>query len=176
MLTIHPHTSHRLQPLDKSVYGSFKSSYSRAIDGWLRSNPGKMVTIYEIPSLVTEAQLSAMTQRNILSGFQSTGIFPFNRGLFTDADFAPANPTDREIVEVNHMQQPTRQTDIASEMNVANTIAVPTARGETDPHTPQPGTSTMSAIRAFAPKVGDPDVPMPRATEVAKFPRRINNF
>ena len=30
MLTIPPHTSHRLQPLDKSVFGPLKSSYNRA--------------------------------------------------------------------------------------------------------------------------------------------------
>ena len=122
MLTIPPHTSHRLQPLDKSIYGPFKSSYSRAMDGWLRSNPGKTVKIYEIPSLVTEIQLSAMTPRNMLSRFQSTGIFPFNRDLFTDTEFFPSNLTDREIAEVNPIQQPT---DIGSEMDVVNTVAVP---------------------------------------------------
>ena len=41
LLTIPPHTSHRLQPLDRSVYGPLKTAYNRAIDGWLRSNPGK---------------------------------------------------------------------------------------------------------------------------------------
>ena len=30
--TIPPHTSHRLQPLDKSVFGPFKSAYNNAID------------------------------------------------------------------------------------------------------------------------------------------------
>ena len=50
------------------------------------------------------AQLSAMTTRNILSGFQHAGIFPFNRELFTEADFAPATLTDRDIPDVNPMQ------------------------------------------------------------------------
>lgn len=39
MLTIPPHTSHRLQPLDTAVYGPFKTYYNRAIDGWMRSYP-----------------------------------------------------------------------------------------------------------------------------------------
>ena len=100
LLTIPPHTSHRLQPLDRSVYGPFKGAYNRAMDGWLRSNPGKTVTIYDIPLLVNEAQMSAVIPRNILSGFQSTGICPFNRELFSDIDFAPALTTDRDI-EIN---------------------------------------------------------------------------
>jgi hypothetical protein len=55
MLTIPPHTSHRLQPLDKSVFGPFKAAYNRPMDAWLRSYPGKTVTIYGIPSIVTNA-------------------------------------------------------------------------------------------------------------------------
>ena len=90
MLTIPPHTSHRLQPLDCAVYGPFKAAYDRAMDGWLRSNPGKTVTIYEIPTIVSEAHLSAMTPRNITAGFKSTGIHPFNRDLFAEGDFAPS--------------------------------------------------------------------------------------
>ena len=45
LLTIPPHTSGKLQPLDKCVYGPFKTKYKRAMDDWLRSNPGKAYTI-----------------------------------------------------------------------------------------------------------------------------------
>jgi len=105
LLTIPPHTSHRLQPLDRSVYGPFKGAYNRAMDGWLRSNPGKTVTIYDIPSLVNEAQMSAFIPRNVLSGFQCTGIYPFNRELFSDIEFAPAVTTDHDI----EIEQPTEE-------------------------------------------------------------------
>ena len=74
LLTIPPHTSHRLQPLDCSVYGPFKSAYNRALDGWVRSNPGKTVSIYEIPALVNQAQMVAVTAANIVAGFRITGI------------------------------------------------------------------------------------------------------
>jgi len=70
-LTIPPKTSHRLQPLVRSVYGSFKTTYNRAMGGWLRSNQGKRLTIYEKPALVKQAQMMAMTPRNISSGFEA---------------------------------------------------------------------------------------------------------
>ena len=54
MLTIPPKTSHRSQALDVSVFGSFKVSCNRAIENWMRSNPGKTVTIYDIPAFVEE--------------------------------------------------------------------------------------------------------------------------
>ena len=97
LLTIPPHSSHKLQSLDKTVYGPFKKAFNSAMDCWLRSHPGRTVTIYEIPELVNEAQIMAITSRNIISGFKSTGIFPYNRNLFSDVDFAPSNLTDRPL-------------------------------------------------------------------------------
>ncbi|GFS09885.1 tigger transposable element-derived protein 6-like protein [Elysia marginata] len=87
LLTIPPHTSHRPQPLDRSVYGPFKTAYNRAMDGWLRSNPGKTVTIYDIPALVNQAQMTAITPANLTAGSQATGIHPFNRDIFSEIDF-----------------------------------------------------------------------------------------
>ena len=36
-----------------------------------------------------------MLPRNILPGFESTGIWPYNRDVFSEEDFAPAIATDR---------------------------------------------------------------------------------
>lgn len=95
LLTIPPHTSHRTQPLDKTVYGPFKTYYNRALDGWMRANPGKTASIYQIAGCVNEAFMSAMTPRNIISGFRSTGIYPYNQDIFSDDDFAPSMVSDR---------------------------------------------------------------------------------
>lgn len=46
MLSFPPHTSHRLQPLDKSVYGPFKKFYFATIDYWMTNNPGKTFVYY----------------------------------------------------------------------------------------------------------------------------------
>ena len=97
LLTIPPKTSHKLHPLDKMVFGSFKNSYNKAMDNWMRSNPGKTITMYEIASLVNEAQMAAMVPRNIILGFSSTGNWPFNPEIFSESDFAPAIVTDREF-------------------------------------------------------------------------------
>ena len=98
LLTIPPKTSHKLQPLDVSVYGPFKTGYNIAMDNWMRSNPGKNVTIYEVLSLVKEAQMVAMTPRSIMSGFCSTGNWPYNSQIFDETNFALAFVTDRDII------------------------------------------------------------------------------
>ena len=72
--TLRPHTSHRLQILDITVFGPFKSAFNSAMDAWLRSNSGRSITIYEIALLVCTAQLRALTAGNIVSGFGVTGV------------------------------------------------------------------------------------------------------
>lgn len=52
LLSFPPHTSHRLQPLDVSVYGPFKKFYHEAKCGWLKSHPESTVSIYDIPIIV----------------------------------------------------------------------------------------------------------------------------
>ena len=47
ILTIPPDTSHYLQPLDRTCYGPFKTTFGVAMDGWMRSHLGRIVTIYD---------------------------------------------------------------------------------------------------------------------------------
>lgn len=92
LLSFPPHCSHQLQPLDKSVYGPLKTYYYQACDTWMREkdNVGKQMTIHVIPKMLTYAFPKAMTPENICAGFRATGIYPFDRNVFSDADFMPS--------------------------------------------------------------------------------------
>lgn len=97
-----PNTSHRLQPLDRSVYGPFKTFYFASVDDWMTNNPGKIVTIYDIPGIVKLELPKAINPTNIISTFQATGIAPFNRDIFTNADFLSSSDTDMEMTSQNN--------------------------------------------------------------------------
>lgn len=96
VLTLHPHTTAKMQPLDVGLNGPFKVYYNSAVDSWLLRNPGLPMTIYEIAECVGLAYSKAMTPINITSAFKKTGIFPFDADIFTDIDFMPSEVTDRE--------------------------------------------------------------------------------
>lgn len=55
VLSFPPHCSHRLQPLDRTVFGPFKKFYNSFVDSWMTNNPGKTMTIYDIPGIITSA-------------------------------------------------------------------------------------------------------------------------
>ncbi|KAB0805686.1 hypothetical protein PPYR_02656 [Photinus pyralis] len=50
VMSLPPHCSHKLQPLDRSVYGPLKKYINTACDSWMRNNPGKTIGLqrYEI--------------------------------------------------------------------------------------------------------------------------------
>lgn len=87
MLTFPPHCSHRLQPLDVTVYGPVKGAYATAHDTWMKQNAGNAMQIMHIPLIVGTALDRGATTANIKSGFRCTGICPFDSGIFQDSDF-----------------------------------------------------------------------------------------
>ena len=97
LLSFPPHCSHKLQPLDRAVYGPFKRYYYSACDCWMKENRGKTMTIYDIPDMVGRAFPRAFTPVNIQSGFKVAGIFPFDRDIFSDLEFLPSDVTDRFV-------------------------------------------------------------------------------
>ena len=70
-------------------------------DNWIRCHPGKTMSIYDILLIVKEALPLAVTPRNITVGLECTGIFPFNRDIFTDLNFLPSAVTDRPAPEAS---------------------------------------------------------------------------
>lgn len=90
MLSFPPHCTHKMQPLDKSVFRSFKYNVNNACDNWMRSNPGRKISIYDIPGIVNISLPTAANVKNIQAGFASTGIYPLNDQIFDEIDFMPS--------------------------------------------------------------------------------------
>lgn len=128
LLTLPPHTSHKLQPLDRCVYGPFKTYLNRALDDWMRSNPGRSVSIYEMAGLSTTAFSRSMTPVNIHSGFRCTGIYPLDSQIFGDDDFISASVTDQPPPFIlTRAEEPAVQPPATTQITL--------------PHSPQPSTS-----------------------------------
>ena len=94
LLCFPPHTTHALQPLDCVFYGPLKTYYNQACESFMTHNPFKRITDYDVAALFNRAYVSAATLDKGVSGFEQTGIYPFNRHRIHEYRFAPSIITD----------------------------------------------------------------------------------
>ena len=90
LLSLPPHCSHKLQPLDVAFMKPLSTYYTQAVETWLRQHPGRRVTVFQLASLFGKEYLKSATAQNAASGFRKTGIYPLGRHIFQDNEFAPA--------------------------------------------------------------------------------------
>lgn len=112
-LSFPPHTTHKLQPLDVSVYGPIKKYFEQEIATFHKVHPGRTISQLDVASIFNPAYLKGASPMNAINGFRVAGIWPFNRNLFQDCDFAPASVTDnpQESQSVSNTLQPVHQND-----------------------------------------------------------------
>lgn len=101
MLSLPPHCTHKLQPLDVCVMKPFKDAYNEAASRWMRQNPFMRISDYEIAGLVNDAFTKICRMDLSKKGFECSGIYPLNSQIFTDLDFIASQgldvPEPREI-------------------------------------------------------------------------------
>ena len=89
MLSLPPHCSHRMQPLDLTYFKPLSTYFNQAIDKFMRTHPGSCVQPLNIAGLLDEAFKLASVVATAVKGFEKAGIWPPNRSVFSDADFMP---------------------------------------------------------------------------------------
>ena len=95
IICLHPHTTHRLQPLDVSFMKPLKTYLNQAITKWLRHR--RVVTKFQLAAMFGEACAKAATMTSSTNGFRRTGIYPTDRHVFKDCDFDASSVTDMEL-------------------------------------------------------------------------------
>lgn len=86
IISLPPHATHKMQPLDKSYMGAFKTHYSEEIRLWLRENQ-RALSHFDLADLIGKAFLKCQTAEIAINGFKATGIWPLNKHIFTESDF-----------------------------------------------------------------------------------------
>ncbi|KAG0729799.1 hypothetical protein GWK47_029612 [Chionoecetes opilio] len=153
IVTLPPHTTAKLQPLDVSVFGPFKSVLRSIQDDFKLSNTHVPITEHMLPEMACKAWDKVCNVTNITNGFRATGIFPVNRNIFPDDAFAGAEVTE---------QAPPDDDD-----DLPQTLAAPLTPSSLEPDQPQPGPSGIGRMSPafFASAASTPEAaPQPRQT------------
>lgn len=109
LLTLPPHASHKMQPLDKGFFAPLKTAFSSECDKWMTTNCGKPITQKQMAMLFNQAYSRTATIAICQKSFEATGLYPFNPDIFTDEEFLPAEVTNIPFEQAN---LETRNTEI----------------------------------------------------------------
>ncbi len=149
LLSLPPHCSHKLQPLDVAFMKPLSTYYTQAVETWLRQHPGRRVTVFQLASLFGKAYLKSATAQNAESGFRKTGIYPLDRHIFQYHAFAPAELANPARQGPNTIARPDDDVHISyapsrSEPDVQRPTAP--VRTEADVHIPDAPTSPVGDV------------------------------
>ena len=89
-------TTHELQPMDKSVFRSFETYWDEEILKFWRLHPDRQVNKDRFGKIFTPAWYKALTPTNVINGFKSTGLYPFDEDAIPPEAFAPSDITFRD--------------------------------------------------------------------------------
>ena len=110
--------------------------YDAAASRWLRNHPGRAISQYQINALFNEAYMKSANMLAILNGFRCTGIWPCNRDIFEESDYAVAEVfSNTEGQEQGHEcpEPPTLvsgtsvTTEVHSQPNAVTDVLIPPA-------------------------------------------------
>ena len=87
IVSLPPHTSHKLQPLDRSFFKPLKAAFNSACSSWLRNHPGRRIAVDQLGELFTAAYLKAATVENAISEFKCTSIVALNPDVLPNSEF-----------------------------------------------------------------------------------------
>lgn len=185
LVTFPPHCSHKMQPLDLTVFGPLKMRYNKACSDFMNDFSDQSsvprITIYDIAEMVGKSFPLAMTPSNIIKGFQISGIEPFNPYIFTDQDYLSSFVTDRPISrpEEEHthhpeedLQQQNRTRRHTPPRTSDNRTTNSSPRTPPDTHTttltrlsPLPGASNINVSESALTSIKSPEDiwPLPKA-------------
>lgn len=75
------------------MYGPFKIFFEQEINRFQKAHPGRIINQYDVAKLFSPAYLKSATPNNDIKGFQSTGIWPTNKDIWGEEDYAPSSTT-----------------------------------------------------------------------------------
>lgn len=131
MLSFPAHTTHRLQPLDKSFFKSLKNNYNEIESSWQRSNPGSLIKQANIAELLGNAYPKSVRMNIALNRFRATSLWPCDKNAIKENDL---------VASVHIVKQSDKERANTAGAKAQTRIRLPPARVASPPRVVTPPT------------------------------------
>ena len=91
LLCLPPHTTHVLQPLDRTVFKPLKAYYHQEGNIFIHNNPQASITKFVFGKIFNTAWRNGANVGNAIKGFECTGIHPLNPNKIPPHKFLPSS-------------------------------------------------------------------------------------
>ncbi|KIJ47463.1 hypothetical protein M422DRAFT_248880 [Sphaerobolus stellatus SS14] len=88
MISLPPHTTHKLQPLDVGVFVPLQCMWGKRCNELAVT--GVEVTHDTVVEEYVTVRKNSMMEKTIVSAWCHSGLYPYNRDVFTNVDYTPA--------------------------------------------------------------------------------------
>ena len=107
-----PHTTHLTQPLDKGCFGPLKMHWRQECWSYITTHPDRIITRFQLSSLFGKAWMKGMSMQNVVAGFYTTGVYPFNRSaLISSKESKQVSLAEKTGLQFIPLYSPARKPD-----------------------------------------------------------------
>ena len=105
LITLPPHSTHKMQPLECTYFKSPKCAYRSECDSWTVANPAKRISFFNVAAIFGRAFLKTASPDKAVRGFEVCGLWPFNENVLTEEDFVAIKVTEEPQPSYQHTQR-----------------------------------------------------------------------
>ncbi|CAG4944895.1 unnamed protein product [Colias eurytheme] len=118
--------------MDKSVFRSFEYYWDEEVLKYWSVHEDRKITKQRFGILFSKAWDKSATPANIKSGFEATGIFPFNPERIPEEAYAPSIPTFDSSIPGPSQNQENNDPNDSDATNASENLLIP-PQGNEDP-------------------------------------------
>ena len=91
LFALPPHTTHKLQPLDRGCFKPLKDNFRREANEYVQEHPGKFLTRFVFGKIFGKVYAKSISLSTIINSFAKCGIAPYNpKVILESTDLAPS--------------------------------------------------------------------------------------
>ncbi|XP_065664687.1 uncharacterized protein LOC136086321 [Hydra vulgaris] len=127
LITLPPHCTHKMQPLDRTFFKPLKVGYNTAASNWVLSHQGRRTSFIDMAGIFATAYNFTANIDKAINDFRCSGLYPTNDLIFNDEAFEAALLTNEaEPLKICQQSSELPNLPLVAPIQLANVMSTTT--------------------------------------------------